>query len=628
MNLLTLPSEVLEKILQSLSLCHKDLLSLTSTCKRLHELINSNNELWKRKFATAFFILSKQILENMEFQEISWQDEFKKRLKMGHLIDSHLEDMGETFHRKGELSNTDFRWFDDLLLRSNPSRCCGHLHMLDKLHCLVTSPETDSRLTDKFYAEKALAHVQHRLLSGHPFLAEEAESLDHEEVMLLVAQWAQPTKLIRKMDIATQLDKFAQNALSCLFSKNPEHPIFEKIREEQKNSAKIIFINLPSLQVERDNLWGSKECREILDSVRQVLFIEGGLKGNKRDYYNPANSFVNQVLESGHGIPITLCIIHHCVLRRLGVVTEPINFPGHFLLKWLDPCPSGGAVLLDSFDGGRQLKLEEARERLVGEGGTLESYRTASPRDTACRMLRNLISIGASRSSNLRDDNYSLLRLSLELMIKINPGDTMQYAFMLSRVYIQLNINHEEVMHMLQELRDDPGISDQVDYLMAQCQLQIDNRSNPEEAPPPEKRGVRAFFPFGEASFWVGQVCRHLKYNYICVIYGWDPICKASKSWIRQMGVDRLDSKDRQPFYNVLVADGSNRYAAQENLVPIKPVTVTHSQVGKYFTEFKQDFGYVSNSQLSRDYPDEGQISKPFAPEDGEPLQEMEAEEL
>ena len=70
-------------------------------------------------------------------------------------------------------------------------------------------------------------------------------------------------------------------------------------------------------------------------------------------------------------------------------------------------------------------------------------------------------------------------------------------------------------------------------------------------------------------SFYVGQVCRHAKYNYTCVIHGWDPVCTASASWISHMGVDKLPLKDKQPFYNVLVADGSQRYAAQENLVKI-----------------------------------------------------------
>ena len=53
------------------------------------------------------------------------------------------------------------------------------------------------------------------------------------------------------------------------------------------------------------------------------------------------------------------------------------------------------------------------------------------------------------------------------------------------------------------------------------------------------------------------------RYHYLCVIYGWDNTCQASGDWIVQMGVNNLPNKQHQPFYNVLVDDGSNRYAAQ-----------------------------------------------------------------
>ena len=55
-------------------------------------------------------------------------------------------------------------------------------------------------------------------------------------------------------------------------------------------------------------------------------------------------------------------------------------------------------------------------------------------------------------------------------------------------------------------------------------------------------------------------VCR---YNYRCVIYGWDEKCVQSEDWIAQMRVDQHPPGRHQPFYNVLAHDGSNRYAAQ-----------------------------------------------------------------
>ena len=53
------------------------------------------------------------------------------------------------------------------------------------------------------------------------------------------------------------------------------------------------------------------------------------------------------------------------------------------------------------------------------------------------------------------------------------------------------------------------------------------------------------------------------RYNYRAVIYGWDHKCEMSDGWMIQMGVHRLPRGRNQPFYNVLVEDGSNRYAAE-----------------------------------------------------------------
>ena len=57
----------------------------------------------------------------------------------------------------------------------------------------------------------------------------------------------------------------------------------------------------------------------------------------------------------------------------------------------------------------------------------------------------------------------------------------------------------------------------------------MDDRLISEDQPEPKKRGVVASWPHGVAQYSVGQVCQHRKYNYICVIYGWDQYCKASR---------------------------------------------------------------------------------------------------
>ncbi|MAI79630.1 MAG: hypothetical protein CL917_11865 [Deltaproteobacteria bacterium] len=71
---------------------------------------------------------------------------------------------------------------------------------------------------------------------------------------------------------------------------------------------------------------------ERLHLLNEGLFIREGFVGNSEDYSNPENSFLDSVLESRKGIPITLSIIYMEVARRLGFNSFGIGFPGHFLV--------------------------------------------------------------------------------------------------------------------------------------------------------------------------------------------------------------------------------------------------------------------------------------------------------
>ena len=121
------------------------------------------------------------------------------------------------------------------------------------------------------------------------------------------------------------------------------------------------------------------------------------------------------------------------------------------MLKWLEHPeqqePRLRFTFIDAFARGKQMTEHEARAMVPHLVVQDESYAVAGPMAVAQRMLRNLISIGSSRNNSyLRDPSYGLLRNSLELMLVLTSIDTMQYGFMLSRVYLQLNINHEDVM--------------------------------------------------------------------------------------------------------------------------------------------------------------------------------------
>ena len=129
----------------------------------------------------------------------------------------------------------------------------------------------------------------------------------------------------------------------------------------------------------RDSLWPPEESRAILAAANIVLFEVEGLAGNAEDYSNPDNSYINAVLESGRGIPISLSLLYCAVLQRLGVLLLPVNIPGHFLLKsvaqfyW-----SQSAALPQSLE-------PECSTAAGGSSGRSSLPRPGSPMSTASR---------------------------------------------------------------------------------------------------------------------------------------------------------------------------------------------------------------------------------------------------
>jgi regulator of sirC expression with transglutaminase-like and TPR domain len=97
-----------------------------------------------------------------------------------------------------------------------------------------------------------------------------------------------------------------------------------------------------------------------VNQLSEYLFVEVGFSGNREDYYDPRNSFLNQVMLRRTGIPITLSLVYIEVARRLGIPLVPIGMPGHLLVRHRDV----PAWFIDPFHGGVLLSQTECRERL------------------------------------------------------------------------------------------------------------------------------------------------------------------------------------------------------------------------------------------------------------------------
>ena len=143
--------------------------------------------------------------------------------------------------------------------------------------------------------------------------------------------------------------------------------------------------------------------------LTQVFYQDLGFGANTNDYYAPENSYLNEVLRTRRGIPISLAVIWLELAQALGLQAQGISFPGHFLVK---VTLRDGLVVLDPLTG-ESLGLDNLSERLspfrdpadqsaaadLDEGETpLGLYLQACPaRDMLARMLRNLKEIFRSQ---------------------------------------------------------------------------------------------------------------------------------------------------------------------------------------------------------------------------------------
>ncbi len=146
---------------------------------------------------------------------------------------------------------------------------------------------------------------------------------------------------------------------------------------------------------------------ERVGALNAFLFERLGFSGNEDDFYDPRNSFLDQVLDRRIGIPITLSLVYTAVGTRAGLPLQGVGFPGHFLVK---AGHGAGSLMIDVFSGGRLLTESDLNARLdaiYGAGALSIRARpallgAATHREILVRMLRNLKSIYLRREETAR----------------------------------------------------------------------------------------------------------------------------------------------------------------------------------------------------------------------------------
>jgi regulator of sirC expression with transglutaminase-like and TPR domain len=164
----------------------------------------------------------------------------------------------------------------------------------------------------------------------------------------------------------------------------------------------------------------AQEPAAAIQALNGQIFEEEAFHGNQKDYYDPRNSFLNEVIDRKTGIPVTLSILYMEVARRIGFDIEGVGFPGHFLVKHVGSQKQ--TIVIDPFFGGRTLDADDLRQMLTSVHGrpvALDARHllAVGKKQILSRLLHNLRSVYADRGDATR------ARAAIERILILDPDD-------------------------------------------------------------------------------------------------------------------------------------------------------------------------------------------------------------
>ncbi|WP_026103949.1 SirB1 family protein [Anabaena sp. PCC 7108] len=181
-----------------------------------------------------------------------------------------------------------------------------------------------------------------------------------------------------------QPDECINLARAALYIAQEEYP--ELDTEEYINALDTMAMEL------EERLPFSRYPLRVIQCINQYLYQELGFSGNRIDYYDPCNSFFNNVIERKTGIPITLALVYLEVAKRINFPMVGVGMPGHFLIR---PDIPDIEIFVDAFNQGEIMFAQDCQERLsqiYQQSVTLkpEFLAAVSNRQLLTRILTNL----------------------------------------------------------------------------------------------------------------------------------------------------------------------------------------------------------------------------------------------
>ena len=225
-------------------------------------------------------------------------------------------------------------------------------------------------------------------------------------------------------------------------------------------STKKYFDRIAELgEMVNERLTRKDSMYDVLHYLNLILFDVAKLQGNTENYYDPRNSFVNEVIDRGLGIPITLSIIYSEVGKVAGVNIEGVGMAGHFLVKASDGLHE---IFVDPFYRGGFLSRKEClklalRGRSIVDMDTPSLFEKYLPiqnkRSILGRLLNNL------KLSYFKQRDYTKSLGAAEKFQILFPGNWRNLGDM-ARLQIELGLFHQAVESLTDFINNAPKETD------------------------------------------------------------------------------------------------------------------------------------------------------------------------
>lgn len=168
-----------------------------------------------------------------------------------------------------------------------------------------------------------------------------------------------------------------------------------------------------------DRLPTSRYPMKVITTINDYLFTDLGYSGNQTDYYDPRNSYLNDLLDRRTGIPITLCVLYLEIAKRLDFPMVGIGMPGHFIIR---PAIDDMDLYVDPFHQGEILFTADCQTRLSQVYGRPvelkpEMLAPVSTLQILYRMLTNL------KMVYLRLEQFEQALAMVDRLLLLNPGN-------------------------------------------------------------------------------------------------------------------------------------------------------------------------------------------------------------